>query len=105
MKWITREKVKVDRAACPRLIKKFIDPEAEFIFVSATQVEAEAKRPGAVPYDIENCELGHLAAGLGLVSDRRAANGGVMAGVKMAKTTTKLICPLAVAFLRPIATY
>ena len=59
MKWITREKVKVDRVACPWLIKKFVDPKAEFLFVPANQVESEAKRLGAIPYDIEGCELGH----------------------------------------------
>jgi hypothetical protein len=59
MKWITREKVKVDRVACPWLIKKFIDPEAEFIFVPADQVPAKASELGATPFDIEGCELGH----------------------------------------------
>lgn len=59
MKWITREKVKVDRVACPWLIKKFIDPQAEFIFVPASQVEAKARELGATPFDIKGCELGH----------------------------------------------
>jgi hypothetical protein len=59
MKWITREKVKVDRVACPWLIRKFIDPQAEFIFVPASQVEVEARERGATPFDIEGCELGH----------------------------------------------
>lgn len=59
MKWITREKVKVDRVACPWLIKKFIDPQAEFLFVPADQVEARAKEMGATPFDIDGCELGH----------------------------------------------
>lgn len=59
MKWITREKVKVDRVACPWLIKKFIDKEAEFFFVSADKVRAEAARLGAIPYDVPNAELGH----------------------------------------------
>lgn len=59
MKWITREKVKVDRVACPWLIKKFIDPQAEFVFVPANQVEPKAKELGATPFDIEGCELGH----------------------------------------------
>jgi hypothetical protein len=59
MKWITREKVKVDRVACPWLIKQFIDPMAEFIFVPADQVEGRAKELGAIPYDIPGCELGH----------------------------------------------
>ncbi len=59
MKWITREKVKVDRVACPWLIENFIDPKAEFIFVPGDQVEAKAKDLGAIPFDIEGCELGH----------------------------------------------
>lgn len=59
MKWITREKVKVDRVACPWLIRKFVDPQAEFIFVHADQVAAKARELGATPFDIEGCELGH----------------------------------------------
>lgn len=59
MKWITREKVKVDRVACPWLIRKFIDPQAEFYFVAAGQVTAKAKELDAIPYDIDGCELGH----------------------------------------------
>ena len=59
MKWITREKVKVDRVACPWLIKKFVDPRAEFIFVPGSQVEAKARETGATPFDIDGCELGH----------------------------------------------
>ena len=59
MKWITREGVKVDRVACPWLIKHFVDPEAEFVFVPADQVESKAKELAATPYDIEGCELGH----------------------------------------------
>jgi len=45
--------------ACPWLIQKFVDPQAEFIFVPANQVEAKARELGATPFDIENCELGH----------------------------------------------
>jgi hypothetical protein len=59
MKWITREKVKVDRVACPWLIKNFVDQSAEFLFVPADQVEAKARELGAAPYDIDGCELGH----------------------------------------------
>lgn len=59
MKWITREKVKVDRVACPWLIRKFVDPQAEFLFVPADQVMAVAKREGATPYDVKGVELGH----------------------------------------------
>lgn len=59
MKWITREKVKVDRVACPWLIKKFIDPEAEFLFVPEEKVLDIANRVGAVPFDSPGVELGH----------------------------------------------
>ena len=59
MKWITREHPRVDRVACPWLIKKFVDQEAEFVFVPADQVMEEAKRLGAVPYDVKDVELGH----------------------------------------------
>lgn len=59
MKWITREKVKVDRVACPWLIQKFVDPDAEFLFVPADQVMAVAEREGATPYDVKDVELGH----------------------------------------------
>lgn len=59
MKWITREHVKVDRVACPWLIKKFIDPNAEFHFVAADQVMLEAQRLRATPFDVPGVELGH----------------------------------------------
>jgi hypothetical protein len=59
MKWITREHVKVDRVACPWLIRKFIDPEAEFLFVPTDQVMAVADRQRAIPYDVKDVELGH----------------------------------------------
>lgn len=59
MKWITREGVKVDRVACPWLIKKFVDPDAEFFFVPADQVTKEAARLGATPFDAPGAELGH----------------------------------------------
>jgi hypothetical protein len=59
MKWITREHVKVDRVACPWLIKKFVDPQAEFHFAPAEQVMAEAERLNAIPFDVPNVELGH----------------------------------------------
>ena len=52
MKWITRERVKVDRVACPWLIRKFIDPEAEFLFVPAAEVMEQARRKAAIPFDI-----------------------------------------------------
>jgi hypothetical protein len=59
MKWITREHVKVDRVACPWLIKKFVDPQAEFLFVPADEVMEVAEREGAIPFDVKAVELGH----------------------------------------------
>ncbi len=59
MKWITRERVKVDRVACPWLIKKFIDPEAEFLFVPADKVFEAADQERAIPFDVPGVELGH----------------------------------------------
>ncbi|MBI5234222.1 MAG: chromate resistance protein [Deltaproteobacteria bacterium] len=59
MRWITREHVKVDRVACPWLIRKFIDRDAEFWFVPVDKVMSEAERLGAIPFDVEGVELGH----------------------------------------------
>ncbi len=59
MKWVTREQVHVDRVACPWLIRKFVDPDAEFLFVPADQVAAVAEREKATPYDVKGVELGH----------------------------------------------
>lgn len=59
MKWVTRERVKVDRVACPWLIKKFVDPEAEFLFVPAERVMEIATAQGAIPFDVPGVELGH----------------------------------------------
>ncbi len=59
MKWITREKVKVDRVACPWLIRKFVDPDAVFIFAPAEEVVSKATELGATPFDVKGCELGH----------------------------------------------
>lgn len=59
MKWITRERVKVDRVACPWLIRQFVDPAAEFLFVPADQVTSEAARQEAIPYDVPGVALGH----------------------------------------------
>ena len=59
MKWITREHVKVDRVACPWVIRKFVDPDAEFLFVPPAQVMKIAAETGAIPFDVPNVELGH----------------------------------------------
>ena len=59
MKWVTREKAKVDRIACPWIIKRFVDPEAEFIFVAADRVVSAAKEYGAIPFDAPGVELTH----------------------------------------------
>ena len=58
-KWVTREKAKVDRIACPWLIKNFVDSEAEFLFVPADKVLEIAKEQDAIPFDVPNVELGH----------------------------------------------
>src|SRR2546421_10228325 len=60
MKWVTREGVKVDRVASPWLIKKFIDPDPQFLFVPVDQVMEVARRENAIPYDVKDVELGHL---------------------------------------------
>jgi hypothetical protein len=59
MKWVTRERPKVDRIACPWLIKRFVDPTAEFLYAPSSEVLSVAEREGATPYDIPNAELGH----------------------------------------------
>ena len=59
MKWITRSHVHVDRVACPWLIARFIDNEAEFLFVPASQIEQSVKETGAIPFDAPGVELGH----------------------------------------------
>jgi len=59
MKWITRERPKTDRIACPWLIRKFIDPDAEFIYVPADQVLKEAEREGANSYDAPGARYTH----------------------------------------------
>jgi hypothetical protein len=63
MKFVTREQPKVDRVACPWLIKHFIDADAELLFVPKDQVMAVAEREGALPYDIAGVELGHHHGG------------------------------------------
>ena len=59
MKWITRERPKIDRIACPWLIKKFVDKDAEFIYVPKEQVFDKAKELDAIPYDIPGAEYAH----------------------------------------------
>jgi len=60
MKWITRAHVHVDRVACPWLIKRFVDSQAEFLFVARSEVERVAQAEGAIPFDIPGAELGHV---------------------------------------------
>jgi hypothetical protein len=59
MKWITRSHVHVDRVACPWLIKRFVDSQAEFLFVPSNQVAEIAQKEGAIPFDAPGVELGH----------------------------------------------
>jgi len=60
MKWVTRKNANVDRIACPWLITKFVDADAEFLFVPADEVTSVAEREGALPYDVPEVELGHV---------------------------------------------
>jgi hypothetical protein len=62
MQWVTREKAKVDRIACPWLIRKFVDPQAEFLYVPRDRVMELAKQ-GAIPFDVEGAELHHYHVG------------------------------------------
>lgn len=59
MKWVTRSHVHVDRVACPWLITRFIDNEAEFLFVPKGEIDRVVKETGAIPYDAPGVELGH----------------------------------------------
>jgi hypothetical protein len=60
MKWITRQNAHVDRVACPWLIKRFVDTDAEFLFVPKDDVLRLAERDNAIPYDVPDAELGHV---------------------------------------------
>lgn len=60
MRWVTREDAKVDRIACPWLIKRFVDREADFLFVPADKVMDVAKPGESIPYDVPGVELGHV---------------------------------------------
>jgi hypothetical protein len=60
VKWITRERPKIDRIACPWLIRRFIDAEAQFLYVPVDRVVSVAQETGAIPYDIPGVELSHV---------------------------------------------
>lgn len=60
MKWVTRERPKIDRIACPWLIRRFVDSEAEFLYVPSELVMQTAKATGAIPYDVPGVELTHV---------------------------------------------
>jgi hypothetical protein len=60
MKWVTRERPKIDRIACPWLIARFIDREPEFLYVPSAEVISVAERTGAIPYDIPGVEMTHV---------------------------------------------
>ena len=59
MRWITRERPKIDRLACPWLIRRFIDPHAEILYVAPKDVRPAAERHAAIPFDVPDVELGH----------------------------------------------
>jgi len=60
MKWVTRKNASVDRVACPWLIRRFVDEDAEFLYVPTEEVAAVAERESAIPYDVKGAELGHV---------------------------------------------
>lgn len=60
MKWVTRARPKIDRIACPWLIERFIDKDAEFLFVPHDDVARVARKTGAIPFDVEGVELSHV---------------------------------------------
>jgi hypothetical protein len=60
MQWITRERPKIDRIACPWLVARFVDPDAEFLYVPSADVQRVAAQTGAIPYDVPGAELGHV---------------------------------------------
>ena len=63
MKWVTRARPVIDRIACPWLIVRFIDREAEFLFVPPAEVQATAEATGAIPFDVPGVELTHVGEG------------------------------------------
>ena len=60
MKWVTRKNANVDRVACPWLVKRFVDKDAEFLYAPTEEVMAVAEREDAIPYDVKDVELGHV---------------------------------------------
>lgn len=60
MRWVTRKNAAVDRIACPWLIKRFVDKDAEFLYVASDEVDRVAREKDAIPYDVAGAELGHV---------------------------------------------
>jgi hypothetical protein len=60
MKWVTRERPKIDRIACPWLVARFIDEQPEFLYVPSDRVRAVAEETGAIPYNVPGVELSHV---------------------------------------------
>jgi len=86
MKWVTRERARVDRIACPWLISRFIDPKPEFLIVPSNHVLDAAKREDAIPYDVPNVELGHRGprcSFLRVLSDGRLGAAATPCGVRL----------------------
>ncbi len=60
MKWVTRERPKIDRIACPWLVARFVDKDPEFLYVPSDKVRSTAAETGAIPYDVPDVELSHV---------------------------------------------
>lgn len=109
MKWVTRAHVHVDRVACPWLISRFIDSQAEFIFVPKNQVEVVAREQGAIPFDIAGVELGHHGDGCSfdaLINKYELRDGALLrlASIVNAADTDRLDRDPVAAGLEAIAT-
>jgi hypothetical protein len=109
VKWVTRQHVHVDRTACPWLIKRFVDPNAEFIFVAPEKIEEIVKEESAIPYDAANVELGHHGEKCSfdaIIEKYRVANPAVLelAKIVRAADTDKMATVPEAAGLEAIMT-
>src|SRR5437773_358714 len=95
MKWVTREKAKVDRIACPWLITKFVDPKSEFLFVPREKVLDVAKEQNAIPYDSPGAELHHYKEG----GDERCSFDAI---IKKYKLTDRALLDMATVRVKRI---
>lgn len=119
MQWVTRERPKIDRIACPWLIARFVDQAPEFLFVPPSQVIAVAHATGAVPFDVPDVELGHDGdlCSFDAFLRKYALNDSALADLALIvrgagtarldlapQSTTRFISPVAISLPRPLNT-